>query len=100
MKAITRWHRTGSTDAAHEHWMHGGDVEKYVKKIYTTRFFKEESKDSQLAFDDAWRNGTLALSGHINAYEEAQIDVRITGWKADAGVSEDCRRRGLGQAVG
>jgi len=67
---------------------HGGDVEKYVEKIYTTRFFKEESKDSQLAFDDAWRNGTLALSGHINAYEEAQIDVRITGWKADAGVSE------------
>ena len=67
---------------------HGADVEKYVKKIYTTRFFKEESKDSQLAFDDAWRNGTLALSGHINAYEEAQIDVRITGWKADTGVSE------------
>ena len=70
---------------------HGGDVEEYVEKIYTTRFFKEESsgpKGSQLAFDDAWRNGTLALSGHINAYEEAQIDVRITGWKADAGVSE------------
>ena len=67
---------------------HGGDVEKYVEKIYTTRFFKEESKDSQLAFDDAWRNGTLALSGHINAYKEAQIDVRITDWKADAGVSE------------
>ncbi len=67
---------------------HGGDVEEYVEKIYTTRFFKDRSKDSQLAFDDAWRNGTLALSGHINAYEEAQIDVRITGWKADAGVSE------------
>ena len=67
---------------------HGADVEKYVKKIYTTRFFKEESKDSQLAFDDAWRNGTLALSGKINAYEEAQINVHITGWKADAGVSE------------
>jgi heme/copper-type cytochrome/quinol oxidase subunit 3 len=63
-------------------------VEGYVEKIYTTRFFKDRSKDSQLAFDDAWRNGTLALSGHINAYEEAQIDVRITGWKADAGVSE------------
>ena len=67
---------------------HGGDVEEYVEKIYTTRFFKERSKDSQLAFDDAWRNGTLALSGHINAYEEAQIDVRITGWKASVGVSE------------
>jgi len=67
---------------------HGGDVEKYVEKIYTTRFFKEESKDSQLAFDDAWRNGTLALSGKINAYEEAQINVHITGWKADSGVSE------------
>ena len=74
---------------------HGADVEKYAKKIYTTRFFKEESKDSQLAFDDAWRNGTLALSGHINAYEEAQIDVRITGWKADAGVSEDAADEAL-----
>ena len=67
---------------------HGGDVEEYVEKIYTTRFFKEQSEASHAAFDDAWRNGTLALSGHINAYEEAQIDVRITGWKADAGVSE------------
>jgi heme/copper-type cytochrome/quinol oxidase subunit 3 len=67
---------------------HGGDVEEYVEKIYTTRFFKERSKDSQLAFDDAWRNGTLALSGHINSYKEAQIDVRITGWKASVGVSE------------
>ncbi|MDB4808035.1 cytochrome c oxidase subunit 3 [Verrucomicrobia bacterium] len=77
------------------HGEHGADVEKYVKKIYTTRFFKEESKDSQLAFDDAWRNGTLALSGHINAYEEAQIDVRITGWKVDAGVSEDAADEAL-----
>ena len=67
---------------------HGGDVEKYVEKIYTTRFFKEESKDSQLAFDDAWRNGTLALSGHINAYEEALINVSIADWKAGAGISE------------
>jgi len=67
---------------------HGGDVEEYVEKIYTTRFFKEQSEASHAAFDDAWRNGTLALSGHINAYEEAQIDVHITGWKADAGVSE------------
>jgi heme/copper-type cytochrome/quinol oxidase subunit 3 len=76
-------------DDAHGHGdAHGGDVEERVEKIYTTRFFKEESKDSQLAFDDAWRNGTLALSGHINSYEEAQIDVRITGWKASVGVSE------------
>ena len=67
---------------------HGGDVEEYVEKIYTTRFFKDRSKDSQLAFDDAWRNGTLALSGKINSYKEAQIDVRITGWKASVGVSE------------
>ncbi len=67
---------------------HGGDVEEYAEKIYTARFFKEQSEASHAAFDDAWRNGTLALSGHINAYEEAQIDVRITGWKADAGVSE------------
>ena len=90
------YHETASHgedgDDAHGHGdAHGGDVEEHVEKIYTTRFFKEESsgpKGSQLAFDDAWRNGTLALSGHINAYEEAQIDVRITGWKADAGVSE------------
>jgi len=77
-------------DDEHEHGdaAHGGDVEEHVEKIYTTRFFKEQSEPSHLAFDDAWRNGTLALSGHINAYEEAQIDVRITGWKADAGVSE------------
>ena len=67
---------------------HGGDVEEHIEGIYTTRFFKERSKASHAAFDDAWHNGTLALSGHINAYEEAQIDVRITGWKADAGVSE------------
>ena len=67
---------------------HGGDVKKQVEKIYENRFFKERSEPSHAAFDDAWRNGTLALSGHINAYEEAQIDVRITDWKADAGVSE------------
>jgi len=66
----------------------GGDVEKYVEGIYTTRFFKESSEASKTAFKKAWDNGTLALSGHINAYEEARIDVRITGWKADAGVSE------------
>ena len=70
------------------HAAHGGDVKKQVEKIYENRFFKERSEPSHAAFDDAWRNGTLALSGHINAYEEAQIDVRITDWKADAGVSE------------
>ncbi len=88
------YHETAShgehADDEHEHGdaAHGGDVEKHVEKIYTTRFFKEPSEASHAAFDDAWHNGTLALSGHINAYEEAQIDVRITGWKADAGVSE------------
>ena len=77
-------------DDEHEHGdaAHGGDVEKHVEKIYTTRFFKEPSEVSHAAFDDAWLKGTLALSGHINAYEEARVDVRITGWKADAGVSE------------
>ena len=63
-------------------------VEKLIEKIYTTRFFKEPSEDSHAAFGDAWRDGTLALSGHINAYEEAKIDVRITGWKADTSVLE------------
>ena len=72
----------------HEMGSHG-DAEKHVEDIYTKRFFKESSEASNAAFDDAWENGTLALSGHINAYEEARIDVRITGWKADAGVSED-----------
>ena len=74
--------------ASHGDAAHGGDVKKQVEKIYESRFFKERSESSHAAFDDAWRNGTLALSGHINAYEEAQIDVRITDWKADAGVSE------------
>ena len=87
------YHETASHgedgDDAHGHGdAHGGDVEEHIEGIYTTRFFKERSKDSHDAFDVAWHNGTLALSGHINAYEEAQIDVRITGWKADADVSE------------
>ena len=89
-------------DDEHEHGdaAHGGDVEEYVEKIYTTRFFKEESKDSQLAFDDAWSNGTLALSGKINSYKEAQIDVRITDWKADAGVSEADAEKALAKQGG
>ena len=75
-------------DDAHGHGdAHGGDVEEHIEGIYTTRFFKERSKASHAAFDDAWHNGTLALSGHINAYEEAKIDVNIR-WKADAGVLE------------
>ena len=87
------YHETASHgeqgDDAHGHGdAHGGDVEKYVEGIYTGRFFKESSEASKTAFQTAWDNGTLALSGHINAYEEAQVDVRITGWKADAGVSE------------
>ncbi len=71
----------------HEVASHGG-VEKHVEDIYTERFYKEPSEASHATFDDALENGTLALSGHINAYEEAQIDVRITGWKASVGVSE------------
>ena len=70
---------------------HGGDVEEHIEGIYTKRFFKESSEGlggSKDEFKKAWDAGTLALSGHINAYEEAQIDVHITGWKADAGVSE------------
>ena len=66
---------------------HGGDVEKYIEGIYTTRFFKESSVTSEDEFKKAWENGTLALSGHINSYEEAQIDFSITRWKADFGVS-------------
>ena len=68
---------------------HGGLAKHYVEEeIFTKRFFKEPSGDSHKAFDVAWEQGTLALSGHINSYEEAQINVRISGWKADAGVSE------------
>ncbi len=86
------YHETASHgedgDDAHGHGdAHGGDVEEHIEGIYTTRFFKERSKASHAAFDDAWHNGTLALSGHINAYEEAKIDVNIR-WKADAGVLE------------
>ena len=75
----------------HEVASHGGGVEEHIEGIYTKRFFKESSEGlggSKDEFKKAWDAGTLALSGHINAYEEAQIDVRITGWKADAGVSE------------
>ena len=68
-----------------------GAVEDSVAEragFYTKRFFKEASKLSEDNFDKAWTNGTLALQGHINAYEEAQINVDVTGRKADAGVSE------------
>lgn len=66
----------------------GKSAEEHVKGFYTKRFFKEASKLSEDNFDKAWTNGTLALQGHINAYEEAQINVDVTGRKADAGVSE------------
>ena len=91
------YHETAShgehADDEHEHGdaAHGGGVEEHIEGIYTKRFFKESSegpRGSKDEFKKAWDAGTLALSGHINAYEEAQIDVRITGWKADAGVSE------------
>jgi len=61
------------------------------KEIYVERFFKtysEEEGGSHTAFNKAWDTGSLALSGHINGYEEAQINVEVTGWKSDSGVSE------------
>ena len=61
------------------------------KEIYVERFFKtysEEDGGSHKAFSKAWDNGSLALSGHINGYEEAQINVQISGWKSGSGVSE------------
>ena len=67
-------------------------VQEHVEGIYTERFFKEASDGpdgSKAAFSKAWDNGTLALSGHINAYEEALIDVEIGAWNADAGVTQE-----------
>ena len=58
------------------------------KKIYVGRYFKTDSKKSQSAFTKAWEDGSLALSGHINGYEEAEIKVEIIGWSDDKGVSE------------
>ena len=58
------------------------------KKIYVGRYFKTDSKKSQSAFTKAWEDGSLALSGHINGYEEAEIKVEIIGWSSDKGVSE------------
>jgi len=80
-----------------------GDVQKFVEAFYTKRFFKETSDASQTAFKQEWANGTLAISGHINAYEEAQINVEVTGWNADAGASEadaDSALAELGVSVG
>jgi heme/copper-type cytochrome/quinol oxidase subunit 3 len=68
---------------------HSSDVEKHVEKIYTTRFFKEPSDASKTAFKQGWANGTLALSGHINGYREAVINVQIGEWDAGAGVTQD-----------
>ena len=67
-------------------------VQEHVEGIYTERFFKEASDGpdgSKAAFSKAWDNGKLALSGHINAYEEALIDVGIGSWNADAGVTQE-----------
>ena len=61
------------------------------KEIYVERFFKTFSKEdggSRKAFNQAWDTGSLALSGHINGYDEAQINVEISGWKSDSGVLE------------
>ena len=69
-----------------------GLAKVYVEKeIYVERYFKtySEGKDSSNeAFNAAWDSGSLALSGHINGYQEAQINIDVSGWKADAGVSE------------
>ena len=58
------------------------------KKLYIGRFFKTYTLESQNAFSSAWDKGTLALSGHINGYEEAKINVEVSGWNPDSGVSE------------
>jgi len=64
-------------------------VQEHVEGIYTERFFKESSEKSKESFSKAWDNGKLALQGHINAYEEALIDVEIGAWNADAGVTQE-----------
>ena len=77
------YHKTASHGDAH-----GGGVQDYVEGIYTTRFFKEPSEESHAAFSNAWNDGTLALSGHINAYEEvSSIDVKVGAWNSKAGVT-------------
>ena len=57
-------------------------------EIYVKRFFKSASKASLDAFNTAWDSGSLALSGYINGYEDALINLEIIDWKADAGLSE------------
>ena len=64
-------------------------VQEHVEGIYTERFFKESSEKSKESFSKAWDNGKLTLQGHINAYEEALIDVEIGAWNADAGVTKE-----------
>jgi len=71
----------------------GVSVQEYVEDIYTTRYFKEPSDGpggSKEEFKKAWDSGTLALSGHINGYEEAMIDVQVGQWDAaKTGVTRD-----------
>ena len=67
----------------------GVSVKEYVEDFYTTRYFKESSDPSKAAFNKGWDTGTLALSGHINGYEEAVIDVQVGEWDANAGVTQD-----------
>ena len=57
-------------------------------EIYVKRFFKSASTASRDAFDTAWDSGTLALSGYINAYEDALINLEVNDWKAGEGLSE------------
>ena len=78
----------------------GVSVEEYVERFYTKRFFKEPSDVSKTAFKQGWANGTLALSGHINGYEEAVIDVQIGEWDANAGVTQDEAKAAVNAADG
>ena len=55
-------------------------------EIYVKRFSKSASAASRNAFDTAWNSGSLALSGYINGYEDALINLGID-WKA-GGLSE------------
>ena len=57
-------------------------------EIYVKRFFKSASTASLDAFNTAWDSGSLALSGYINGYEDALINLEIIDWKADASFSE------------
>ncbi|MDP6678006.1 MAG: cytochrome c oxidase subunit 3 [Verrucomicrobiota bacterium] len=81
----------------------GVSVKEHVEGFYTTRYFKEQSDGSdgsKAQFKKAWDSGTLALSGHINGYEEAVINVQVGEWNADAGVTQDEAKEAITAAGG